>query len=115
MPRPMAEAPGVSARLRDGRLLVSGPATIADTVWFYPDDTPGVRPRTPGPVPGRVFGGRYMLDIPLRIEPENALDGPLQAAGLVVLMRRGSTRILGSVSIVLSVPTGEASSPTTEP
>ena len=85
MPRPMTDVPGVSARLREERLLVSGPATIADTVWFYPDDTPGVRPRTPGPVPGRVVGGRFIATL-LRSAGKRP-GGPLEAAGLVVLAR----------------------------
>lgn len=112
MPIPMKKATGAVAQIRRGHLLLHGPAGSSKPAWFYPDNTPGVQPTTNGPVQGQVVGGRYIFDIPLAIEPENALGQPLRAAGLVVLGDPGGARTLRSIAIDIPIPKGEEASPT---
>lgn len=111
MPIPMKKAAGAVARIEKGHLLMAGPAGSSRPVWFYADDTPGVRPTTIGPVEGRILDGRYLFDIPLVIEPENALGQPLRAAGLVVLGTPGGARSPRSISIDIPIPKDEDESP----
>lgn len=111
MPIPMKRASGAVARIRKDHLLLNGPAGSSKPVWFYPEDTPGVQPSKHGPVEGRVIDGRYVFDIPLVIEPENALGQPLRAAGLVVLGTPGGNRAPRAISIDIPIPTGDEVSP----
>ena len=84
MPLPAAEA-RISAAIRGDSLLVSGPAGLSKRVLFIPELTPGVTSARRAPVAGTVIGRRFTVEIPLDIRPEDALDQPLRAAGLVLL------------------------------
>ena len=86
MPVPLNKIRSARARVQADRLVVTGPAGAVQTALFYPDDTPGVSVDGPsGPVTGEVSGGRFSFEIPLKIDPENALGKPLRVAGIVVL------------------------------
>ncbi|MCH2145441.1 MAG: hypothetical protein MK082_09895 [Phycisphaerales bacterium] len=116
LPRSIRTIKDAGARLEGDRLIVEGPIeSEADVVWFYPDDTPGVSPAIPSPVKGRIDAGRFLLDVPLTISPENALGGPLRVAGLVVPRKTGRSSIMiPSIAIELPIPVGDAFSSTTD-
>jgi len=111
MPRPSKSVNGLRLQLDDGRFIIEGPLPGARLVWFYPYDTPGVMPATPGPIKGRFSNGRFDFDIPLKIEPGNALDGVLKFAGIVVPIPEDPGRIMSPISIDFSIQTGKHSSP----
>ena len=85
MPAPMSKIKSATARLEQSNLLLAGPAGASRPALFYPEETPGVTLQAAGPVKGTVVNGRYAFNIPLKIEPENALGKPLRVAGIVVL------------------------------
>ena len=99
-PRPLSEWSGAAAEIQGRSLVVRGPASGAATVVFFPFDTPGVTPGTP-----RVSasGGSLRIEIPLDVEPANALGKPLQAGGLVGLGPAAAGR---SYEILIPVPSG---------
>ena len=111
MPKPIQTVVGASARVDGERLILEGPlGGTAESVWFYPDDTPGVLPAKPGPIRGRIEGDRFRIDVPLVIQPENALGEPLRAAGLIVARSPDSSSIMPSISFEIPIPTSESSS-----
>ncbi|MEC8817580.1 MAG: protein-disulfide reductase DsbD domain-containing protein, partial [Planctomycetota bacterium] len=70
---------GFFARLDDRQhLLIRGIAGASKDAIYLPGGTPGVAPVQPGPVRGSVTNGRFTFDIPLSVEPENALGQPLR-------------------------------------
>ena len=107
MPVPALQAPDTVIRLREDLLLLAGPASGAREARFIPESTPGVEVDRPQALLGAVAGGRYRLEIPLKIEPENALGGPLRVAGLIVFRSEEPYRMIPSISFELPVPTAE--------
>ncbi|MEE2972603.1 MAG: hypothetical protein VX672_05715, partial [Planctomycetota bacterium] len=55
------------------------------TAVYLPGGTPGVEPRTPGPITGVVINGSFSFDIPMSVVPEDSLGEPLRANGLILL------------------------------
>ena len=65
-------------------LRVEGPMDLFDRVAFFPAHTPGVRYDGAMPFLGVIANGRFQIEIPLKISPDDALGKPLRAAGLLV-------------------------------
>lgn len=93
LPTPIAKAAGVTAVVEPistpevatgRRLVVTGPAGDADRVRFIPDLTPGVKAGDGHPVDATIADGRFRIEVPMTVEPGNALDTPLEVAGLVL-------------------------------
>jgi DsbC/DsbD-like thiol-disulfide interchange protein len=84
LPRPLEHLEGAAIELRDGHLVVSGPAGEHEEVSLYPIEVPGVtfdRPTV------QVDGGRFQVTVPVEIRPDNALGQPMAIRGLLVLGR----------------------------
>jgi len=90
LPVPIAKVPDMAATIIEGtsgdtrRLVVTGTAGDAERIRFIPDLTPGVTAGKGHPVDATIEDGRFRIEVPLRVEPDNALDRPLEAAGLVL-------------------------------
>jgi DsbC/DsbD-like thiol-disulfide interchange protein len=93
LPTPIAKVPDMAATIIDRRsddgtrtkaLVVTGTAGHATAIRFIPDLTPGVTAGDGRPVKATLEDGRFRIEVPLRVEPDNALDRPLEAAGLVL-------------------------------
>ncbi len=70
------------------RLIVAGPAGAFDRVAFIPDSTPGATCGEGRPVVGAVEAGRFRLEVPVEVRPQDAAGEGLRVAGLVVLGER---------------------------
>ena len=104
---------GFFARLDDRQhLLIRGIAGASTAAIYLPGGTTGVAPVQPGPVRGSVQDGRFTFDIPLTVEPENALGQPLRANGLVLLGTYDRPR---AYEIDLSVASGTPTGPSAPP
>jgi hypothetical protein len=86
----MATVPDMAATIVEGdtpdtrRLVLTGSAGDATRIRFIPDLTPGVAAGDGRPVDATLEDGRFRIEVPLRVEPDNALGKPLEAAGLVL-------------------------------
>lgn len=69
----------------DDRLVLRGIAGAAQTAVYLPGGCPGVAPKDPGPISGKVQEGVFSFDIPMSVVPEDSLGGPLRANGLILL------------------------------
>lgn len=67
------------------QLFLSGIAGAAKTVVYLPGGSPGVAPKDPGPVQGRIVDGVFIFDIPMSVVPEDSLGEPLRANGVIML------------------------------
>ena len=67
------------------RLFLSGIAGAAKTAVYLPGGSPGVAPKLPGPIQGRILEGNFVFDIPLSVVPEDSLGEPLRANGVILL------------------------------
>jgi DsbC/DsbD-like thiol-disulfide interchange protein len=110
MPIPAKSIPGLKLRVDGDRFIIEGPLADARAVWFYPEDTRGVMPAAPGPVRGRLANGRFHFDIPLEIEPGNALGGVLKVAGIIVPVPGESGALKRPIAIELPLFTSESTS-----
>ncbi|MEE2895535.1 MAG: protein-disulfide reductase DsbD domain-containing protein [Planctomycetota bacterium] len=94
LPEPLAGLEGGSARLEGGstpdRLVIEGPAGPATAIRFIPDLTPGVTAGEGHPVDAVISDGKFRIEVPLSIEPDNSLGQPLEAAGLVLFGPRAT-------------------------
>ena len=94
VPKSLKSLRGAVARLEPAgnpeRLVIEGPAGTAESVEFVPDLTPGVVAGSGHPVKGSISEEKFRIEVPLEIEPGNAVDGPLVAAGLVTFGPRPS-------------------------
>ncbi len=80
LPKPIAEAG--SAIIEGSLLVITGTAAGAAAIEFFPFDTPGV---TYGAARSSVANGAFRVEVPLEINPGNALGKPLRAGGVVSL------------------------------
>ena len=101
LPTPIAKAEGVTARVEEfatpetaegRRVVITGPAGKATRIRFIPDLTPGVRAGKGHPVDATISDGRFRIEVPITVEPGNALGKPLEVAGLVLFGPRPSDR-----------------------
>ena len=111
LPRPIAALPGASAgvfRTDDGPVLrIEGPTRPGAKISFLPDDTPGVRCQGSIPMVATISDGRFQLEIPLEVEPDDAIGKPLRAAGIVVFgTRRSDPAYSVVIPIASNAPTG---------
>ena len=84
MPKPLAKLKGAKVTLNGTTLRVEGPIDLLDRVAFFPAHTPGVRYDGAMPFLGVIANGRFQIEIPHEISPDDALGKPLRAAGLLV-------------------------------
>jgi DsbC/DsbD-like thiol-disulfide interchange protein len=90
LPTPISKMTDMSVTLLEGssagtrRLVVTGSTGDAERIRFIPDLTPGVTTDDGHPVDATIEDGRFRIEVPLRVEPDNALDQRLEAAGLVL-------------------------------
>ncbi len=90
LPVPIAKVKDMAAtliRAASGdapRVVITGTAGDAERIRFIPDLTPGVTAGDGRPVEATIEDGRFRIEVPLRVEPDNALGKPLEAAGLVL-------------------------------
>ena len=76
---------GGSAVSFDGRMLtVSGPAGGRTSATFFPDRSPGVKYDEPKI---DVQADRFVVRVPVNLDPDNALGEPMVVGGLVALGR----------------------------
>ena len=91
LPRDLAAVPGAQVRLSTPEgdeppiLTLIGPMGDATEATFVPDLTPGVEVGGGLPVAATVADGTFTFELPLDVDPTNALDGRLDVAGVVLL------------------------------
>ena len=84
LPRPIADWAGSTVRLKPNRLEIEGLAQGATAVEFFPADTPGVVYDQPQIA---IADDRVRIDLPIRLEPDNALGKPMRVSGVLVIKR----------------------------
>lgn len=85
IPKPLTALNSAKASIVDGSTLrIEGPSGTFQSVSFLPDHTPGVRYEGTLPHRGRMTDGRFLIEVPLVINPGDALGQTLRAAGVVV-------------------------------
>ena len=93
LPTPMTTVPDMAATIiernredgtREKALVMTGTAGDATRIRFIPDLTPGVSAGDGRPVDATLEDGRFRIEVPLRVESDNSLGRPLEAAGLVL-------------------------------
>lgn len=67
------------------RLLLSGPSGTFERVGFIPDSTPGTTCGMGHPVSGAIDNGRFRVEVPVEVRPQDAVGERLRLAGLLVL------------------------------
>jgi hypothetical protein len=67
------------------RLLLTGPSGTFERVGFIPDSTPGTTCGTGHPVSGAIDNGRFRVEVPVEVRPQDAVGERLRLAGLLVL------------------------------
>ena len=91
LPRDLAAVPGAQVRCSTPEgdeppiLTLIGPMGDATEATFVPDLTPGVEVGGGLPVAATVADGTFTFELPLDVDPTNALDGRLDVAGVVLL------------------------------
>jgi thiol:disulfide interchange protein DsbD len=82
LPLALAEVSGGAIEF-DGRLLtLTGPASGRDGISFFPDRSPGV---TYGPANSRIVNDRFLIEMEIDLNANNALGRPMQLGGLVAV------------------------------
>src|SRR5262249_33042416 len=84
---------GVSAKIEKDVLALAVPSASAQ---FVPASPPGVSYGKPDV---HSADGRVALRVPLTIEPQNAVDGKLVAAGAVVVDEKASPRVFTEIEV----------------
>jgi thiol:disulfide interchange protein DsbD len=92
LPKPAASI-GVNAKFEKDTLVLTVPSATAQ---FIPASTPGVSYGKPAT---QTLDGHVTMRVPLTIEPQNAVDGKLVAAGAVVLDEKASPRVFTEVEV----------------
>lgn len=110
VPKDLTALAGASATLdleSDPPVLrIQGPTDGATEMGFLPDLTPGVTAGGGLPVEATISDGRFRIEVPLRIEPNNSEGRPLEAAGLVTFGPRATDR---AFSVRIPVPSDQVS------
>jgi thiol:disulfide interchange protein DsbD len=84
LPRAIDRVDGAAASF-DGKVLtVSGPAGGRTSAAFFPDHSPGVTYKAPKI---DVRADRFVVRVPVNLDPDNALGEPMVVGGLVALGR----------------------------
>lgn len=101
LPTPLSTIPDMAATLIDRpgadgvptqAVVLTGMAGDAEVIRFVPDLTPGVRAGDGHPVDATIEDGRFRIEVPVTVEPGNALGTPLDVAGLVLFGPRATDR-----------------------
>ncbi len=82
LPRPLDREPGAKVSFDGTTLTLEGPARGRRSVRLFPDPSPGVEF---GAVEVSVQDDRFIVRVPVELQPRNSLGEPMVMAGLVAL------------------------------
>ena len=82
LPKAMKALRGASISYRDGVVRLEGPAGDGVAVSSIPHPSPGV---SPGAAEVVILDGRFVMTIPVDVEPNNAMGKPMFLDGLLIL------------------------------